>query len=163
MSARTALLTLLLVADASVAANLPNIVLIVSDNQSQTLLGAYGNTEILTPYVDRLVAEGEKFKWTFSVSKVCSPTRATLLTGLLPSQTGIHVALPTHVDVDHWSAIEEFRNLPQTLKDSGGAEQVFDHPADDKIGIDTAHVEVEGAGATRSAVLCPLPCSWSHR
>ena len=119
MSARIALLTLLLVADASVAANLPNIVLIVSDNQSQTLLGTYGNTEILTPNIDRLAAEGAKYKRAFSVSGVCSPTRATLLTGLLPSQTGVHVALPTHVDVDHWSAIEEFRNLPQTLKDAG--------------------------------------------
>ena len=119
MSARIALLTLLLVADASVAANLPNIVLIVSDNQSQTLLGTYGNTEILTPNIDRLAAEGIKYKRAFSVSGVCSPTRATLLTGLLPSQTGVHVALPTHVDVDHWSAIEEFRNLPQTLKDTG--------------------------------------------
>ena len=119
MSARIALLTLLLVADASVAANLPSIVLIVSDNQSQTLLGTYGNTEILTPNIDRLAAEGIKYKRAFSVSGVCSPTRATLLTGLLPSQTGVHVALPTHVDVDHWSAIEEFRNLPQTLKDAG--------------------------------------------
>jgi arylsulfatase A-like enzyme len=119
VSARIALLTLLLVADASVAANLPNIVLIVSDNQSQTLLGTYGNTEILTPNIDRLAAEGIKYKQAFSVSGVCSPTRATLLTGLLPSQTGVHVALPTHVDVDHWSAIEEFRNLPQTLKDAG--------------------------------------------
>ncbi len=119
MSARIALLTLLLVADASVAANLPNIVLIVSDNQSQTLLGTYGNSEILTPNIDRLAAEGIKYQQAFSVSGVCSPTRATLLTGLLPSQTGVHVALPTHVDVDHWSAIEEFRNLPQTLKDAG--------------------------------------------
>jgi len=119
VSARIALLTLLLVADASVAANLPNIVLIVSDNQSQTLLGTYGNSEILTPNIDRLAAEGIKYKHAFSVSGVCSPTRATLLTGLLPSQTGVHVALPTHVDVDHWSAIEEFRNLPQTLKDAG--------------------------------------------
>jgi len=119
VSARIALLTLLLVADASLAANLPNIVLIVSDNQSQTLLGTYGNSEILTPNIDRLAAEGIKYKQAFSVSGVCSPTRATLLTGLLPSQTGVHVALPTHVDIDHWSAIEEFRNLPQTLKDAG--------------------------------------------
>ena len=119
MRARTALLTLLLVANASVAANLPNIVLIVSDNQSQTLLGAYGNTEILTPNIDRLAAEGAKYNRAFSVSGVCSPTRATLLTGLLPSQTGVHVALPSHVEVDNWSAIEEFRNLPQTLKDAG--------------------------------------------
>ena len=57
MSARIALLTLLLVADASVAANPPHSVLIVSDNQSQTLLGTYGNTEILTPHIDRLAAQ----------------------------------------------------------------------------------------------------------
>jgi len=119
VSARIALLTLFLFADVSVATSLPNIVLIVSDNQSQTLLGTYGNSEILTPNIDRLAAEGIKYKQAFSVSGVCSPTRATLLTGLLPSQTGVHVALPTHVDVDHWSAIEEFRNLPQTLKDAG--------------------------------------------
>jgi arylsulfatase A-like enzyme len=119
MSARYALLTLLLVADACIAANFPNIVLIVSDNQSQTLLGTYGNNDILTPNIDRLAAEGIKYNRAFAINGVCSPTRATLLTGLLPSQTGVHVALPMDVDVDNWSAIEEFRNLPQTLKDAG--------------------------------------------
>lgn len=119
MSARVALLALLLFANAGIAATRPNIVLIVSDNQSQTLLGTYGNSAILTPNIDRLAAQGIKFNRAFSVSGVCSPTRATLLTGLLPSQTGVHVALPTHVNVDNWSAIEEFRNLPQTLKDAG--------------------------------------------
>ena len=119
MIARFALLIFVLITSASLAATFPNIVLIVSDNQSQTLLGAYGNTEILTPNIDRLAAEGALFRRAFSVSGVCSPTRGTMLTGLLPSQTGIHVALPMHVDVDDWSAIEEFRNLPQTLKDAG--------------------------------------------
>ena len=119
MSTRMVLTALLLVSNITAAATLPNIVLIVSDNQSQTLLGAYGNTEILTPNIDRLAAQGIKYNRAFSVSGVCSPTRATILTGLLPSQTGVHVALPMHVDVDDWSAIEEFRNLPQTLKDVG--------------------------------------------
>ena len=119
MNVRIALLALLLIAKAAFAATHPNIVLIVSDNQSQTLLGTYGNSAILTPNIDRLAAQGIKFNRAFSVSGVCSPTRATMLTGLLPSQTGVHVALPTHVSVDRWSAIEEFRNLPQTLKDAG--------------------------------------------
>ena len=119
MSFRTTLLTVVLLSNAGFAADMPNIVLIISDNQSQTLLGTYGNTDILTPNIDRLAAEGVKYNHAFSVSGVCSPTRATLFTGLLPSQTGVHVALPTHVDVADWSAIEEFRNLPQTLKAAG--------------------------------------------
>ena len=110
---------LLLIGNTSVAEKLPNIVLIVSDNQSQSLIGTYGNTEIATPNIDRLAAEGARFDQAFAVSGVCSPTRAALLTGLLPSQTGIHVALQAQVDVEDWSAIEEFRNLPQTLKNAG--------------------------------------------
>jgi len=119
MSSRIALLTLLALVNGAAAAAPPNIVLIVSDNQSQSLLGTYGNTGILTPNIDQLATEGIRFNRAFAVNGVCSPTRATLMTGLLPSQTGVHVALPTSVDVAAWSAIEEFRNLPQTLKAAG--------------------------------------------
>ena len=119
MISRIGLLALLAVTRISVADSPPNIVLIISDNQSQSLLGTYGNAGILTPNIDQLAAEGIQFNRAFSVNGVCSPTRATLMTGLLPSQTGVHVALPTNVDVADWSAIEEFRNLPQTLKKAG--------------------------------------------
>jgi len=71
------------------------------------------------PNIDRLAAEGVRFDSAYAVSGVCSPTRAALLTGLLPSQTGVHVALQAQVDVDNWSVIEEYRNLPQTLKNAG--------------------------------------------
>lgn len=119
MRACYALIALLLSAAACAADKRPNIVLIVSDNQSQSLLGTYGNTDILTPNIDRLAAEGVRFDRAYAVSGVCSPTRATLLTGLLPSQHGVHVALQAQVDVDDWSVIEEYRNLPQTLKSAG--------------------------------------------
>ncbi len=97
----------------------PNIVLIVSDNQGSSLLGTYGNEEIKTPNIDSLASEGIRFNNAFAVNGVCSPTRATLLTGLIPSQTGIHVALPSDINVPDWSAIEEFRSLPQTLSEAG--------------------------------------------
>ena len=97
----------------------PNIVLIIADNLNPSLLGPYGNMEITTPNLDRMATEGMLFERAFAVSGVCSPTRASLLTGLLPSQTGVHNALPSGYEVDDWSAIEEFRNLPQTLKDAG--------------------------------------------
>lgn len=97
----------------------PNIVLIMSDNQSSRLIGAYGNREIETPNIDRIAQTGVMFRNAFAASGVCSPTRASLMTGLMPSQTGVHVALPGQPDLDAWSAIEEFRNLPQTLADAG--------------------------------------------
>lgn len=97
----------------------PNIILIVSDNQSSSLLNTYGNQEIKTPNIDKLATEGIRFNNAFAVNGVCSPTRATLLTGLMPSQTGIHVALPSDIDLPGWSGIEEFRSLPQTLSEAG--------------------------------------------
>ena len=103
----------------SAADSRPNIILIVSDNQSHTLLGTYGNGEIKTPHIDNLAKQGVRFNNAFAVNGVCSPTRATLFTGLMPSQTGIHVALPSDIDVPDWSGIEEFRSLPQTLSEAG--------------------------------------------
>ena len=101
------------------SATRPNLLLIVTDNQSPGLLGAYGNPDILTPNIDQLAADGLLFEQAYATSGVCSPTRATLLTGLLPSQTGVHNGLPGRFKVPNWSAIEEFRNLPQTLADAG--------------------------------------------
>ncbi len=97
----------------------PNLLLIVTDNQSPGLLGAYGNRDILTPHIDQLAADGMLFADAYATSGVCSSSRASLLTGLLPSQTGVHNGLPGRYKVPDWSAIEEFRNLPQTLADAG--------------------------------------------
>ena len=97
----------------------PNIVLIVTDNQSELLLGSYGNRDVKTPNIDALAEEGMRFTRAYSVSGVCSPTRATLLTGLLPSQHGVHNGLPSVFDVEDWAGVEEFRSLPQTLAEAG--------------------------------------------
>lgn len=100
----------------------PNIVMIVSDNQHAGLLGAYGNTEIKSPNLDRLAQEGVKFSNAFAVNGMCSPTRATLMTGLMPSQHGLHDWLNDEEMKDwpgNWSAVAEFRSMPYTLKQSG--------------------------------------------
>jgi arylsulfatase A-like enzyme len=113
------LLILVIVGSATAASNPPNIVLIVTDNQSEQLLGAYGNQDIKTPNIDALAAEGMTFTRAYATSGVCSPTRATLLTGLLPSQHGVHNGLPSKFDLPDYAAVEEFRSLPQTLSDAG--------------------------------------------
>lgn len=117
------LLSIALIAvDAQVAAApRPNLLLIVTDNQSASLVGAYGNDWIRTPNIDALAARGTLFTRAFATSGVCSPARATLLTGLLPSQTGVHNGLPLTFRMPDYAALEEFRTLPRTLADAGYA------------------------------------------
>lgn len=68
----------------------PNIVFIMSDDQGIWSLGCYGNEEIKTPNLDKLAEKGIKFDEFYCTSPVCSPARASLLTGKIPSQHGIH-------------------------------------------------------------------------
>ena len=70
--------------------NNPNIVFILTDDQGYWSLGCYGNHEIHTPNLDRLAERGTRFENFFCVSPVCSPARASLMTGRIPSQHGIH-------------------------------------------------------------------------
>ncbi|WP_136608609.1 sulfatase-like hydrolase/transferase [Paenibacillus dokdonensis] len=71
-------------------ADRPNIVMILSDDQGSWALGCAGNHEIHTPHLDRLAAEGMRFSNFFCTSPVCSPARASLFTGRIPSQHGVH-------------------------------------------------------------------------
>lgn len=66
-----------------------NLVAIVTDDQAQWAVGAYGNADIHTPQMDRLAREGARFTQALVVTPVCSPSRATYLTGLWPSEVGI--------------------------------------------------------------------------
>ncbi|NWQ39626.1 sulfatase-like hydrolase/transferase [Bacillus sp. EB106-08-02-XG196] len=70
--------------------NKPNIVFILSDDQGAWALGCAGNHEIRTPNLDRLAVEGVRFSNFFCTSPVCSPARASLFTGKIPSQHGVH-------------------------------------------------------------------------
>ena len=65
----------------------PNIVLIVADDLGYGDLGCYGGRDIRTPRLDRLAADGVRLT-DFYASPVCSPTRATLLTGRYPQRSG---------------------------------------------------------------------------
>ena len=69
---------------------LPNILFILTDDQGAWAMGCAGNEEILTPNIDRLAAEGIRFTNFFCASPVCSPARASILTGMIPSQHGVH-------------------------------------------------------------------------
>lgn len=68
----------------------PNIIFILTDDQGYWAMGCAGNHEIRTPNLDRIAKTGIRFDNFFCVSPVCSPARASILTGRIPSQHGIH-------------------------------------------------------------------------
>ncbi|MFQ6098156.1 MAG: sulfatase-like hydrolase/transferase, partial [Armatimonadota bacterium] len=66
----------------------PNVVLILTDDQGYGDVGCHGNDKIRTPNLDRLCEESVEFT-QFYVSPVCSPTRASLMTGRYNYRTGV--------------------------------------------------------------------------
>lgn len=84
----------------------PNILLIMADDLSPDALGAYGNTEIRTPHLDALAAEGTIFRTCYT-TPVCGPSRVQILTGRYATHTG------------HWN-----------MGDRPGAPKTHDPPLD---------------------------------
>ncbi|MFX4273821.1 sulfatase family protein [Propionibacteriaceae bacterium Y1685] len=68
----------------------PNLIVLLSDDQGPWALGAAGNAEISTPHLDALAARGSRLDRFFCASPVCSPARASLMTGRIPSAHGVH-------------------------------------------------------------------------
>jgi len=100
----------------------PNVVFILSDDQGIWALGCYGNKEIKTPNLDRLAASGIRFNNFYCVSPVCSPARASILTGEIPSQHGIHDYLSDGNGGQNQSAIEYLkghRGYTEILAENG--------------------------------------------
>ncbi len=100
----------------------PNIVFILTDNQGAWHLGCYGNPEFQTPHIDRMAGEGVRFSRAFANNAVCSPTRATNLTGLTASQHGVHRYLSQghpQMGPDAYYTLEEFDTLPRILHENG--------------------------------------------
>ena len=80
--------------DTTWAADRPNILLIVSEDNGPEL-GSYGDPYARTPHLDKLASEGVRFENAFVPYSVCSPSRAAFLTGLHPTQNG-QIGLATH-------------------------------------------------------------------
>ena len=103
-------------------ASRPNVVLIMTDNHGAWSLGCYGNPDIRTPHIDRLAAEGTLFTRCYANNAVCSPTRATFLTGLMPCQHGVHRYLGAggaQIGPEAYNTLEEFDTLPSLLAEAG--------------------------------------------
>ncbi|MDR1190702.1 MAG: sulfatase-like hydrolase/transferase [Verrucomicrobiales bacterium] len=85
----------------------PNIVFILSDDQGAWTLG---NPEIITPNLDRLAATGVRCPNFFCASPVCSPARASILTGAIPSVHGVHDWLRAgNLDMEQFASLTAAR------------------------------------------------------
>jgi arylsulfatase A-like enzyme len=71
------------------AAAQPNVVVILADDLGYGDLGCYGHPTIRTPNLDRMAAEGARFTQFYVAAEVCTPSRASILTGRYPIRSGM--------------------------------------------------------------------------
>jgi arylsulfatase A-like enzyme len=102
--------------DASTTAH-KNVVFILVDDLGWRDLGCFGSTFYETPNVDRLAATGMKFTQAYAACPVCSPTRASILTGKYPQRVGItdYISPNGSNQPDHWT--RKTRLLPAPYAD----------------------------------------------
>jgi arylsulfatase A-like enzyme len=98
------------------AADKPNIVHIVADDLGWKDVGFNGCTDILTPNLDKLAADGAKLT-QFYVQPMCTPTRAALMTGRYPFRYGLQTAVIPSVSAYGLDTTEWL--MPQCLKEAG--------------------------------------------
>ena len=79
-----------------------NIVFILADDLAVWAAGCYGNAEILTPNLDRFATTGVRFENFFVTIPVCSASRASFLTGRIPSQHGVPRKLQHGSQIHGW-------------------------------------------------------------
>ena len=108
------LMVMMMCTFSSVAQQRPNVIVIYSDDQGAIDLNCYGSKDLETPNIDKLAKSGTMFT-NFYASPVCSPSRASLLTGLNPQRAGLPgnaselndaVGMPT----DRFTMAEMFKN-----------------------------------------------------
>ena len=110
-SAAKPFLTIQRAADVAQPGQRPNIVLFISDDHGYADSGAYGDTVVKTPHMDRLAQEGKRFINAFAASPLCSPSRCVIETGLMPFRNGAHkFGTPIRNDI---------KTMPEYFKELG--------------------------------------------
>ncbi len=93
-------------------ADQPNIILMMTDDHGWGDVGFNGNTDIITPNLDRVCAQGARLYYFFAAAPVCSPTRGSVLTGRHYYRCGIWGANDGRLPRQEYS-------IAQGLKDAG--------------------------------------------
>lgn len=102
-----------------VAAQPPNLILILADDLGYGDVGFHGSKEVQTPHLDRLASEGLKMTQMRANCTVCSPTRAAILTGVYADRAGVPGVIRTQTD-NSWGYLKPgLPTLANRLGDAG--------------------------------------------
>jgi len=97
--------------DSEAAPGKPNIVIFLADDLSYADVPNGGDANVRTPALQRLTSEGMTFDRAFVASPACAPSRAALLTGMMPARNG--------AEANHDRANAAIRKLPSYLQEQG--------------------------------------------
>jgi len=97
---------------------LPNVIIIFCNDLGYADLGCYGATDIPTPHLDRMAAEGVRFTNFYATASVCMPSRAGLMTGCYPARVGISANVHPH---EHWGLHPEETTIAEVFRQQGYA------------------------------------------
>jgi arylsulfatase A-like enzyme len=104
---------LLVTLASAVAADRPNLVFLLTDDQTTYSLGCYGNKEVKTPNIDRLASEGMTFDRHYDTTAICMASRASIMTGLYEYRHGCNFTHGALVR-EHWE-----KAYPKLLRKAG--------------------------------------------
>ena len=151
------IICLLLISTAKVFAQKeqPNIIFIFADDWGYGDLGTYGATEVATPNIDKLAAKGTKYTQFHTTSGVCSPSRASVITGKFPAENRVH---------GHFATEEKNinRGMPNWLDETL---LVYLPKMMQKAGYTTAHFgkwHLGGGGFPNGDTLAPQPRHYGY-
>ncbi len=97
----------------------PNVVVILADDLGYGDLSCFGAEDLQTPQIDRIAREGIRFTRFYANCPVCSPTRASLLTGCYPDMVGVPGVIRTHRDNSWGYLAADATLLPEVLREAG--------------------------------------------
>lgn len=134
-------LLLVIATNCAMAADRPNVIVIMADDIGAEGLGCYGSTIYTTPNLDRMASEGLRFNNAYA-TPLCTPTRVMIMSGLYPNRTGFQGLMGKREDA----------RMPATIKTFGH----YFHDA----GYQTPIIP----GTTASTSGCPSPTisTWTH-
>lgn len=101
------------------AANNLNLIILVPDDHARRAMGAYGDSQVVTPNLDLLAEQGVRFDNAYAAAPVCSPSRAAMLSGQYPSQVGVSDFFMLNDNYNKEGMNQEVIIWPQILQDNG--------------------------------------------
>ncbi len=114
-------------APTSAAESRPNFVIFLSDDHGQLDGNPYGAQDVRTPSMQRLAEAGMTFDHAYIASPACAPSRAAMLTGLMPARNG--------AEANHSYAREDMTSLPKVLQSLGYQTAAFGKVAHGKSDV----------------------------